>query len=272
MSAVPVDPLKAAETRKGCLALYAVWAVFTALFVGFILVTGGKAGDAAFFGIVLIVLPGAIWLAKLRDERLIAEAAARLGFRVREVSWKDGERVEPRFEREAVRREWNYDLIEGWHDGADVTIYRYTSAARSSKGGSDRALGVIWTLAHAEFPRLVVHGQTNLTAMVTAPDGSSVLSLSPPIGIPSPVPGFLERFSSFGEAGAEALLTEAVQRALLDLPKASRLLVEGSRIRWESDGGPLARGLGRKAEKILQRTMPLRDALRDALRLVPRRP
>jgi hypothetical protein len=91
----------------------------------------------------------------------------------------------------------------------------------------------------------------------------------PPLVPASPIPGFEKRFSCFGESGAELLLTEAVQRVFLDLPPPSRLVVEGSRLRWETEFGPFSRGLGRRAEWLLERTLPLRDALREALSMLP---
>lgn len=48
------------------------------------------------------------------------------------------------------------------------------------------------------------------------------------------------------------------------LPHRSRLVVEGSRLRWEVEVGPFARRIGRRAEELLERTSPLRDALHEA--------
>jgi len=273
------DPIEAASTRKGCLTLYGVWAVFTALVVGFLLATSKGAGDAVFFGVILILLPGVIYLSQRRESRLISATASRLGFRLRNISWKDnGPRLEPQFEREAVGSRWSYDVLEGWRDGSDVVIYNagYFVYAEFRRGSPVNALGVIWTLRGAAFPKLVVHGSDTHQVGVRVRDGSEpesfVLTALPPLAPASPIPGFQKRFSSFGESGAELLLTETVQRVLLDLGPQGRLIVDGSRLRWETDVRPFLRSLGRQAEKFLERTLPLRDALREALTLLPNRP
>jgi hypothetical protein len=275
---VPRDPREAASTRKGCLTLYGIWAVFTALVVGFLLLTSKGAGNAVFFGVILMLLPGVWYLSQQREIRRISAAALRLGFRHRNISWKDdGPRLEPRFEQEAVGSDWNYDVLEGWRDETDVAVYdaAYLVYSENRRGSPVKALGVIWSLRGAVFPKLVVHGSDTHKVLVPAREGSGreavALSTSPPLGPASPIPGFQERFSCFGENGAELLLTEAVQRVLLDLGPQSRLVVEGSRLRWETDFGPSTRGLGRSAEGLLERTSPLRDALREALSMLPRR-
>ncbi len=275
MDPTPGDPFEAASNRRGCLALYGIWAVFTAFVVGFLLLTSKGPGDAVFFGVILILLPGVMYLSQQREIRLISAAASRLGFRLRNISWQNDEpRLEPRFEQEAVGSRWNYDALEGWRDGSDVVVYdaAYLVYAERRRGSPVKALGVIWSLPGAAFPRLVVHGSATHQVLVLARDGSGgdsfVLSASPPLGPASPLPDFEKRFSCFGEKGAELLLTEAVQRVLIDLPPVSRLLVEGSRLRWETEPTLFSGRLGRRAEWLLDRTLPLRDALREALPLL----
>jgi hypothetical protein len=249
------------------LTLYGIWAVVVALVLGFILATGGWDGGAMVFGLVLLVIPGAIFIVLRHGESLVSAKAARLGFRVRRISWNDASRLEPLFDREATRSHWNFDLLEGRHEGTDVIVYAMTSALRRSRGDGDldKALGVVSSIPEGTFPRLVVHGSDTRTDLVPTRDGtdreSASRSTSPPLTPALPIPGFQERFSCFGESGAELLLTEAVQRVLLDLPRRSRLLVEGPRLRWETEVGQFSRGLGRRAEELLKRTTPLRVAL-----------
>jgi hypothetical protein len=266
---VPIDTKLA---RKGCLGAYAAWAVLIALVVGFVLLTGGRTEDAFGFGVVLLVLPGAIVAGILWGERLLNRAAARLGFRIRQVSWKEGVRPEPVFEAERTDSDWSFTLLEGTRDGRDVALYDYVGS--SGRARSKRALGSISTLPEVRAPRLVVYGPTRLRTLVEATDAAgnrvSALSALPATGPGSPLPGFEQRFSSFGEPGAEVLLTESVQKALLALPRRCRLLVEGPHLRWELErDNPFSRGLGRRAEDLLRMTAPLRDAVLEAAALLP---
>lgn len=245
-----------------------------ALVVAFIYFTGGGTDDAFGFGIVLFVAPGAIVAGQLWGERLLVRASGRLGFDIRRVSSGKGERPAPAFETEEGEADWHFTLLEGTRDGRNVALYDYTASNRGiGRGKPRRALGAIWALPSGGLPTLVVHGPTRLRVHVRSSDafGRPVDALSslPPVVPGSPLPDFEKHFSAFGRAGAEVLLTEAVQKALVDLPHRSRLLVEGSRVRWEMErGDPLSRGLGRRAEELLRTTAPLRDALLEAAPLV----
>lgn len=262
--------------KKGCLWLYAVWALFAGLVAGFILLTGGGGGEAAFFGIVLLVVPGAIVAGQVRGDRLQKRAAARLGFRRGQISRKGGRPPAPAFEAEASEADWHLDLLEGTWEGTGISIYDRTASGgrlTSTRRSPSRSLGVIWTLPGLLAPRLVVHGPTHGKTLVAAVGDSlraaSALSALPAIAPPSPVAGFERVFAAYGEQGAETLLTESVQRALLALPHRCRLAVEGPLVRWELErDNPFSRGLGRRAEELLRKTVPLRDALLEAAPLL----
>ena len=268
----PSVPTDTKFPKKGCLLAYAAWTVPVGLFVGFIALTGGKTGDALLLGAVLLVLPGAIAAGNLWGERLLNRAAVRLDFRIRRVSRQEGVRPEPVFEAERIDAEWSFTLLEGMRDGRDVAVYDFVDS--TGRATPRRALGTIWTLVEIRTPRLVVHGPTRLKSLVEATDAAgnrvSALSRLPAVGPASPLPDFAQRFSSFGEPGAEVLLTESVQKALLALPRRSRLLVEGPHLRWELErDNAFSRGLGRRAEELLGMTGPLRDAILEAAALLP---
>lgn len=269
------SPEDAKLPKKGCLGLYAAWAGLVALFVGFLWLTGAK-DDAPGFGLVLLVLPGAIAAGLWWGERLLRRASERLGFPIRKLSRKDGQDFDPAFEAEVSDGEWFVTLLEGERDGMPVALYDRTGrSSRASRSPGRQALGVVWTLPGVRAPRLVVHGSACRKVLVLAHDASGrradALSALPPVAPGAPVDGFEKRFNAFGEPGAEVLLTPGVQAALLGLPRRSRLLVERQRVRWELEReAPLSRGLGRRAEELLRITVPLRDALLEAASLLPR--
>ncbi len=219
---------------KGCLGLYLGWAALVGIFVALLRGTDDR-DEAAAFGVLLLVLPGAVAAGLWWGERLLRQASERLGFPVRKLSKKDGHRFEPSFEAEESDREWFVTLLEGERDGMGVAVY--------DRVGRDQARS-------RSAPRTTL----------------------PPVAPGSASEGFGKRFSTFGEPGAEVLLTAAVQAALLGLPPRCRLVLEGARLRWEVEReAPLSRGLGRRAEELLRITVPLRDALLEAAALLPAR-
>lgn len=261
---------------KGCLGLYLGWAALVGIFVALLRGTDDR-DEAAAFGVLLLVLPGAVAAGLWWGERLLRQASERLGFPVRKLSKKDGHRFEPSFEAEESDREWFVTLLEGERDGMGVAVYdRVGRDQARSRSAPRTTLGVVWTLPDVEAPRLVLHGATRRRVFLAARDASGrrvdALSTLPPVAPGSASEGFGKRFSTFGEPGAEVLLTAAVQAALLGLPPRCRLVLEGARLRWEVEReAPLSRGLGRRAEELLRITVPLRDALLEAAALLPAR-